>query len=326
VPRERIEFAGVSLAARVLPVLPVAVYSPLARLAGNAVWSMDPRGRRVARANLRAAFPGRFTASEVGRVARASYASFARTMIELVSARGGRPGFLDRFVEFDDSADPVRTDPGRSAIYICFHYSNFEWLSLYGALRIMPAPIIAQRFRNPLIGPVFDRLRAVTGHHVIPQERAMIRMLGHLREKKKFGMLTDLGLDPREGGAIINAFGGLALNATHMHVALAQRTGAAIIPLEIRPRGLRRYRVVHHPPIECPRDADPRPLVQKCWDALESAVREEPEHWLWAYKHWRFRPGAGDASRYPFYANRSKRFDKALKKAGLAGGTSGNQA
>ena len=34
-----------------------------------------------------------------------------------------------------------------------------------------------------------------------------------------------------------------------------------------------------------------------------------PELWLWAYKHWRYRPA--DAKRpYPFYSNVSKKFEK----------------
>ena len=30
---------------------------------------------------------------------------------------------------------------------------------------------------------------------------------------------------------------------------------------------------------------------------------------MWAYKHWRFRP-EGDERPYPFYANRSSKFEK----------------
>lgn len=326
--RQRIEYAGVAGVARALPSFPAGLIRPLAGLLGSAVWALDRAGRRVSMANLEAAFPEKYSAGEKRKIARASYAGFARTMLELFSARGARPNFLEENFEVDVAEDTVGQDPGRAAIYVCFHYSNFEWLGLVEAPLVMKGPVIAQKFRNPLIGPVFDRLRTVTGHHVIPQERAMIRMLAWLREKKKFGMLGDLNLDPSKGGTIVRAFGGLYLNATNMHVALAQRTGAAVVPVAIMPAGPRKYLVRHFAPIECPADAELGPLVQRCWDTLEGVVREAPQHWLWSYKHWRFRPSEEGADRYPFYANRAKRFDKALKlwkrgRGGADGGAAG---
>lgn len=137
----------------------------------------------------------------------------------------------------------------------------------------------------------------------------MIRMLKFLKGGGKFGMLCDLNLDPREGSVLINCFGGLLASVTQTHAALAQRTGAAIVPVECRPGPQGKYRIIHHPPIKCPPDADVQKIVQQCWNALEPAVHEHPECWLWAYKHWRYKPAAG-GGRYPFYANQSKRFQK----------------
>jgi KDO2-lipid IV(A) lauroyltransferase len=104
------------------------------------------------------------------------------------------------------------------------------------------------------------------------------------------------------------SFGGLVVSATPAHVAIAKKTGAAIVPIECRPLPDGRYRIVHHKPIECPEDADTRALAQQCWDALEPAVREQPECWLWPYKHWRYHPSKNHA-RYPSYAAPSARFD-----------------
>jgi lauroyl/myristoyl acyltransferase len=103
--------------------------------------------------------------------------------------------------------DTCHTDPRQSAVYLCLHFSNFEWLSQFGAYIIAKIPVIAQRFKNPLIGRILDRLRASTGHWLIPQERAMIRMLKHLKNGDKFAMLCDLNLDPSETSEIIDTFG-----------------------------------------------------------------------------------------------------------------------
>jgi Kdo2-lipid IVA lauroyltransferase/acyltransferase len=66
-------------------------------------------------------------------------------------------------------------------------------------------------------------------------------------------------------------------------------------------------------PIEFSPSATPAEIAQTCWDRFEPVIRERPELWLWAYKHWRYRsPVEGD--RYPFYANQSGRFDAEFNK------------
>jgi KDO2-lipid IV(A) lauroyltransferase len=312
--RERIEYAGLVASAWFVAHLPFGVLRPLASVLGSLVYWLDLRGHTVALENIEAAFPGKFSKSRKSQIARGSYITFARTMFELFWAPNMDEKFFDRHVVFEGwDRDYVRKDPQRPAIYACFHFGNFEWLALAGAYSISPGPVIAQRFKNPLLGPVFDHLRTSTGNQVIPQERAMIRMLKYLKGGGKFGMLCDLNLDPREGSALIDCFGGLLASVTQTHAALAQRTGAAIVPVECRPGPAGKYRIIHHEPIECPPDASPRDIVQRCWNALEPAVHDHPECWLWSYKHWRYKPES-DSSRYPFYANRSKRFDKLIRQ------------
>ena len=312
--RERLEWAGVVAAVWILSHLPFRTLRPLAAVCGTVGFYLDHRSRRVAMENIEAAFPGKYSHARKSQIARRSFATFARTMFELCWAPNIDEGFFDRHVIFEGwDKDYVRTNPDKPGIYACLHYGNFEWLSLAGALTISPSPIIAQRFKNPLLGPIFDRLRASTGSHIIPQERALIRLIKHLKSGGKCGMVCDLNLDPREGSVLVECFGGLLASVTQSHAALAQRTGAAIVPVECRPGPHGKYRIIHHPPIECPPDADPRELVQQCWNALEPAIHEHPESWLWPYKHWRYKPWI-HSERYPSYSNHSKRFDKLVER------------
>ncbi len=308
--REKFEFAGFSAGAWFVARLPFRALPALASALGSLVWCFDFGGRRVARANLEAAFPGKFSSAQKSAIARGAYIAFARTMLELFWAPNMDDEFIRSHVVFEGwDRDYCRKDPAKPAIYACFHFCNFEWLALAGAGTIAPGPVIAQRFKNPLLGTVFDRLRSSTGNQVIPQERAMIRMLKFLKSGGKFGMLCDLNLDPREGSVLVESFGGLLTSVTQTHAALARRTGAAIVPIECRPCPGGKYRIIHHEPIECPPDCDVQQVVQQCWNALEPAVHDHPEQWLWSYKQWRYKPAA-DSARYPFYANQSKRFQK----------------
>ena len=99
-----------------------------------------------------------------------------------------------------------------------------------------------------------------------------------------------------------------------MQAALALRTSAKVVPVECRPEPDGTYRMVFHKPLEFSEGATAAEVAQLCWNVLEPSIHEQPECWLWAYKHWRFRPANDKTGRYPFYANVAKRFDKMLAK------------
>jgi lauroyl/myristoyl acyltransferase len=310
--REWLEFTGLTAAAHLIAQLDFRSLRGLAAFVGSVVYFFDARGRKLALANIEAAFPGKYSSRQKSRIARKSYCSFARTMFELFWAPNMNEAFVKEHVVIEGlDRDTYCTDPTKPAIYSCMHFCNFEWLSLVTSYYMKRVLVVAQKFRNPLLGPIFDNLRSSTGNQIIPQERAMLKMLKHIKTGGKMGILVDLNIHPQEGSIPIKTFGGLMISATPAHIAIAQRTGAVIVPIECRPLPDGRYKIIHHDPIECPPDADTRELAQKCWNVLEPGLREFPECWLWAYKHWRHKPSA-NAERYPFYASNNPRFDALL--------------
>lgn len=313
--RQRLEYAGLSALVRLVCLLPYSSLRHIANFLGAVVCFFDWRGRRVAQANLDAAFGDTFSRARKKQIARGSYQTFARTMIELFWSPNLTREFVASILDpVGVDVHPCHGDPNQAVIYLCLHYSNFEWLSQFSPYYISSVPVVTQRFKNPLVGEIFSRLRSSTGNSILPQERAMIRMLKHLKGGGKFHMLVDLNLDPDEPSVIVNEFRGLKTCVTQMHVALAKRAGALLVPAECRPLPGGGYRMIAHKPLEYPADATPAQIAQLCWDTLEPSIREQPECWLWSYKHWRFRPGNDTSGRYPFYANVAKRFDKLLKK------------
>jgi Kdo2-lipid IVA lauroyltransferase/acyltransferase len=313
--RQRVEFLELSAGVWLVGCLPYGWLRHIAKVLGAIVFAFDRRGREVALANLDAAFGDTRSPAEKRRIAAGSYQTFARTMLELFWSPNLNEAVARRIARFEGlERDSCHTDPRQPAVYLCLHYSNFEWLSQFGAYTVANGPVIAQRFKNPLIGGIFDRLRSSTGHWVIPQERAMIRMLKHLKNGGKFAMLCDLNLDPSETSVIIDTFGGLKICVTQMQSALALRTGAKIVPVECRPEPEGTYRMVYHKPLEFPPEASAAEITQLCWNVLEPSIHEQPECWLWTYKHWRFLPANDQTGRYPFYANVTPRFDRMQAK------------
>ena len=258
--------------------LPYGFLRRMAGVLGALVFAFDKRGREVALANLDSAFGDSRTRQEKRRIAVGSYQTFARTMLELFWSPNLSERVARGIVRFEGlEQDSCHADPRQSGVYLCLHYSNFEWLSQFAAYSVANGPVIAQRFKNPLISRIFDRLRASTGHWVIPQERAMIRMLKYLKRGGKFGMLCDLNLDPSETSVIIDTFGGLKVCVTQMQSVLALRTGAKIVPVECRPETDGTYRIVYHKPLEFSAETSAAQITQLCWTVLEPSIHQQPE-------------------------------------------------
>jgi lauroyl/myristoyl acyltransferase len=310
--RYRLEYWALEAVAWFIPRLPYPAIQQLSDALGALAYHVDARGRSNALENLRAAFGDEYTPEDRERIAKGSYQNFARTMLSLFWSPNLTGGRWKKFLRVEGlDADSCHHDPTEPGIYFCAHFGNFEWLSHASAYAITRGPIIFQRFKNPLLGPVFSRLRATSGHEIIPQERVLIRMLKVLKGGGKFGALTDLSLDPKHSTVAIRCFG-LWTSASPILHALRDRTGAKLIPCECVPQPDGTYVARYLPAVEVPPNATATEITQLCWNEIERSIRARPELWLWAYKQWRFKPSEGDTSRYPAYANTAKRFDRLL--------------
>ena len=315
--RYRLEFRGLRSASFLISLLPWRWIGPLASFIGAVFFFCDRHRRKVTLDNLRGAFGNRFSEAEIHAIGRKSYGVFARSMLELLWSRNLSARVLDEIATVE-GLDPMpwHTAAGKPAIYYCLHAGNFEWVSQVTARHISVLPIIAQKLKNPLLGPLFDAWRSTVGNQIIPQKGAMLRTLRHLKEGGKMGMLTDLNLKPSEGPVIIRCFGRFLTPVTRLPAELALRTGAAVVPVECLPRPDGGYIVRYLPELKIAPSSTVEEIAQACWDALEPGLREHPELWLWSYKHWRYRPEGGDGEEYPFYANTDKAYQELLEKTG----------
>jgi KDO2-lipid IV(A) lauroyltransferase len=310
--RYRLEWAGLFAATKLIPLLPRRACLGLARLLGYFMSIFDRRGRAVALANLEAAFGDQFSPRERKRIARESFQHFARAMLDFLwSPRLTRENF-SRSIELENfEATLSAGGPERSILIACYHYGNFEWLSLACAYLGLPGTIIMEPFKNSLLDPIFKQLREQSGHELVARERGIIRLYKVLRRKGRTALLVDLTVPPTQGAVAIDCFG-LKTCVTSAHAWLHEQTGVPVIPAHCEPLADGRYRVVFHRKIDMRSGTTHQQFAQACWDSFEPFVRKNPAPWLWMYKHWRYRPS--DAQRpYPFYANVEPHFDKLVR-------------
>jgi lauroyl/myristoyl acyltransferase len=281
---------------------------------GALAFRLDGRGRSVALANLECAFGDRFTAAERAGIARRSYQNFARTMLDLFwAARLDAQNWREWM--HVEGFDPIREQlarEGRGTIFLCVHQGNWEWASLACGFLGFGNVVVSENFKNPRLTEIFRTRRQHSGQTLIAQENSLLRMLKVVKRGGATGMLIDLNLRPNQAATIIDAHGGLKMCVPLIHAMLAERAGTQLVPVETQPQPNGTCRVIAHTPVEIPAGAGVREIAQRCWNALEPIVRARPEEYLWAYKHFRYRPR--DATRtYPAYANESGKFEKLLR-------------
>jgi KDO2-lipid IV(A) lauroyltransferase len=306
--RYRLEWIGLLLATKLIPLFSRRSCYHLARTAGALLSFLDRQRYKVALSNLEVAFGDRFSPRERRKIVRESFQHFARTMVDLLwSLRLTQENFSS-YIEWQNFEETTQgTGPERSLIIACYHYSNFEWLSLACGFLDLKGIIISQEFKNSLLDPIFKDLREQSGHELVPRERGIIRLYKVLQRKGRTALLVDLTVPPAQGAVLTHCFG-LKTSATSAHAWLHEQTGAPIIPAHCEPLPDGRYRVIFHPKIERTAEMTHQQIAQACWNSFEPYVRKNPAPWLWMYKHWRYRPATPDRP-YPFYANFSRRFE-----------------
>jgi len=310
--RYRLEWLGLVLATKLVPLFSRRACYHIAQAVGALLSFVDRQRYQVALNNLEVAFGDQFSPGERRKIARESFQHFARTMVDLLWSPRLTQQNLSQYIDLENFEETVRdTGPERSLMIACYHYSNFEWLSLACGFLDLKGTIISQEFKNSSLDPIFKRLREQSGHQLVPRERGIMRLYKVLRRKGRTAMLVDLTVPPGQSAVAINCFG-LETSVTSAHAWLHERTGVPIVPAHTEPLPGGCYRLVFHPRIANTAGMTHQQIAQACWNSFEPYVRKNPAPWLWMYKYWRYRPANPDRP-YPFYSNFYQPFENMVE-------------
>ena len=304
--RYQLEVLGCRLLAGAIPLLSRQGCIALGQVLGAFGYWFDFRGRPVALANIALALGHRLTEEQQRLAVRMSYQNFAGTMLSLFWSPRITAGNAHEFIEpvgFESAIARAKSE-GRGIVFVCAHQGNWEWASIAFSMAGGRANIVAEDFKNKALTDLFCRLRGRGEHTIVAQDKSMLKLLRAVLRGETAALLGDLNLEPCGAAVVIQAFEreGVALEvcATRLHAVLAKRGRALLVPALTFPLPGGRWRVVAQAPIEAEALSD-RALAQQTWEVFERNIVERPDLWLWAYKHFKFRPAVA-ARPYPFYS------------------------
>jgi KDO2-lipid IV(A) lauroyltransferase len=305
--RHRLGTLAVRALAGLAPRLSRSLVYRVGHAVGWLVFYFSRDQRRVALANLDVAFGDSKTVPEKRRIARASFQNAGATLLALLWAPRLTGQVIEKIVELDPAhlaqAKALHAR-GKGLIFASAHYGDWELLSLATGFWGLPMNVVVEQMNNAALQEIFSRLRAQSGHTIIPQGKAATKLLRALRRGECTALLIDINAPPRAGGVWVDFFG-LPVFNTAAVAGLALHTGAPIVLATAEPLRPGRARIASRAVIE-PHptgntEADLRALSQQCLTGFEQIIRQQPELWLWSYKRWNYRPRP-DKGRYPFYS------------------------
>ena len=270
---------------RVLPWRPARA---LGTGMGSLAYRLSPRYRRIADKNLQIAYGSALSVRERKRLTRRVFQNFARAMmIEFLKVPFLSPDEVRALVPAE-TLDPLYAAlaRGRGVLVVSAHLGNWELLARRIAMEGIPIKVVTRQSPDPAFNAITDSLRENAGYTVHPRGSSPRGLLKHLRNNGVVAILADQKSDD---GVYVPFFGQPAGTVAGPAV-LALKTGAAVLPLFAPRRVGGTFETVFLPEIDTTptgeTEADVARIMGDITAAIESAVRQYPDQWLWLHDRW----------------------------------------
>jgi KDO2-lipid IV(A) lauroyltransferase len=277
-----------------LEVAPIRIANRLGTFYARALDLALPRLRRVAEVNLRLAYPDRGDAWR-RKTVDGIYTSIGRLLVAFARFPKIGKSEVGDWIRYEGFEHFERAmAKGRGVLFATAHLGNWELSAYAHGLMTVPMSVVVRPLDNPLIDRMVEKRRALSGNTLFSKRDFARSILQALRRNEAVGILVDQNSSV-ENGAFVPFFGRLAC-ANLTFARLAARSGAPVIPgFAVWQSEERRYVLRFYPPVEITGDAAAD--TARIQAAVENAIREYPDQWLWIHRRWKTRP-EGEAPLY----------------------------
>ena len=287
---------------RLAEIIPLSIRAYLFEIAMLLVWAIDAKHRKIARINLRIAFP-EMEDRKAARIIRLCYQRMGTAAAEFVHIPKMDRKYIDEHVRIEgiEYIRQSEQELGLGVITLTGHFGNWELSSHAYGTAVAPVAFIVR----PVADSVWDRIvterRECIGNRVIRKFHSAKEVMREIRRGTMVGILIDQNVD-RHKGVLVDLFTKKAYTTDGIaRMALALR--ANIHPAFLfRNPGKKFHHTMRFGPAipmdtAAPREEEVLRLTRRCNRELENAIREDPTQWLWFHRRWKTRP-PGDPDLY----------------------------
>lgn len=273
----------------ILRKLPLLLVLFLGRRLGDLLYVIDPKHRAIAYANLKVAFGKEMSASQLSKLAKASYRAFGQNFIEIFLIPKIDKKYVNKYV-LQHGFESIQSglERGKGVILLGVHAGNWEFAnSICSALGVGFMMFVrGQRF--PRMNKLLNSYRMQKGMEVIDRDNGARSLVRALKDNKIIGMTMDQG---GRDGLGVDFFGKEASVASGA-VKLALRYDAALVlgfPTRIKGPYVRAF---FEPNALLKRsgdfEKDLRDNLQTIIKRFENYIRQYPQEYFWRYRIWKY--------------------------------------
>jgi KDO2-lipid IV(A) lauroyltransferase len=283
-------YRALALLVRFGALLPEQALSVVGRSVARIAPHLSPPHRRLAQANIRAAFGGQLPEEQIGKLVQSFYEHTAASFVELAT------GAHLRDDEFDERVEIVGLERLQSAlekrcgaILLTAHIGNWELAYRKLTLRGYTFNAVARDQRDIALARLLGMTR--TSMNLLPQKGAVSAAAGRLRHNELVAFVLDENAGAR--GVFVEFMGRFA--STHIGPAVVHlRTRTPVVPAFTWRKQQGRHVLEIWPELALRHTGDGRADVlyntAVMAKAIEKMIRQHPGQWLWTIRRWRTRP------------------------------------
>jgi len=290
--RDYLLYITLKAASIAVSLIPPAISLWIGRVAGLCSYHLHPKRKRIAYANLKAAFSGKKSPGQIKAILRKTYKNSGQSIMETLSIPRIDKEYLKRRVRLEGRKNfDVAEARGKGIIFLSSHFGNWEILGLKSAQEGYPVYILARPQRIQIFNDILTEYREKLGCKVISRGMSFREIIRALKDNNIVGILSDQ--DVGKAGVFIDLFGRPASHPVGA-VRLARDTDAAIVPAFIvRENGAKHFITLKEHftvPKTDDRDADIKKGIETYIRILEPYIERYPDQWMWVYTRWKSTP------------------------------------
>jgi KDO2-lipid IV(A) lauroyltransferase len=277
---------------------------PLALRLGAAIGALAHAGfgrlRSVGLKNLELAYPD-WPEAQRRSTLRLVYRHLGCHLAEFCLMGRYTRGQASAFIEYEGLQHyQAARERAKGVLVVTGHLGAWELSSFYHSLVGYPMGLVIRRLDNPLVDAFVNQIRCLHGNRVIHKDDFARGLIASMRAGETVGILMDTNMTPPQG-VFVPYFGVDACTASGL-ARIALKTDAAVLPgFLLWDEARRKYVLRFGPCMELVRtgdaEADILANTARFTQAIEAAVRRNPEQWLWMHRRWKTRP-AGEQGVY----------------------------
>ena len=271
--------------------LPFQVIYKLSDVIYVVVYQIIGYRKKVVQENLQLAFPDQ-SDTERKKIEKKFYRHFCDLLIETLKVFSiSKKELIKRFKIKNPEVIQDLEDQGKSVIYMCAHYNNYEWilaLRFFGMKNTSYG--IYKKLKNKSFDYVLRKSRSKFETYLIDKEAVPKEMTHNKLKNKKanYGMIADQS--PKRTHTK-NWLSFLNINTPVFNGSelLAKRLDMAVVYMKIEKVGRGYYETVLEPITTQPKKTENGEITKAYFKKLEAQINDHPEFYLWTHKRWKFK-------------------------------------